>query len=555
MSEALTILLLEDNPDHLELFELFLAMTDYAGAHLSHATRFSEAQALLEHQHVDIAFVDLSLPDSTYGQTLSQLHALPAVCPYVVLTSLADNDTMLTVVDHGADDCLNKTDLNDVTLARVIHYNLSRWQLRYELAQEKQRLADIIEATQVGTWEWNLETHQIDINARWAQMLGYTRQELQPLTMATRRDLMHPDDWSVIDDKLQSIYQHEQAYYQCELRFRHKKGHWVWVSSRGKVMDWNTDGTPLRVVGTHSDISAQKHAMLKLQQAAKVFTDTHEGIVITDADARIIDVNPAFCRVTGYAREEAIGQNPRLLKSGHHDALFYELLWQQLLAKGFWRGEIWNRNKNGDLYAELLTISAIYDEHKQIQQFVGLLTDITQFKEHEQQLEWLAHYDPLTKLPNRTLLADRFRQALAQAQRQFSLLAVGFLDLDGFKPVNDRYGHEVGDLLLIEVAERITQVVREGDTVCRQGGDEFVILLVNLSTVEQCRQIINRIHQQLAEPFQIHQDVIHIGASSGWALYPETPGDLDALLDQADQAMYQAKAAGKNQYHFFDLDD
>jgi diguanylate cyclase (GGDEF)-like protein/PAS domain S-box-containing protein len=303
------------------------------------------------------------------------------------------------------------------------------------------------------------------------------------------------------------------------------------------------------------DISERKRTQAKQYLLAKVFSDAHEGIVITDTKGTIVDVNPTFTSITGYSREEAIGNNPNMLSSGKHDAEFYDGMWKSIIERGHWQGEIWNRKKNGELFAEMMTISALKDE-KITTHYVCLFSDITKNKQQQQTLEQMAHYDVLTKLPNRTLFADRFSQAIAHSHRHNTLLAVCFLDLDGFKPVNDDYGHDVGDQLLIEVAERIQSSIRTEDTVSRQGGDEFAILLGEIESFAHCKLLLERLHYALAKPYIINGYPHKITASTGVTLYPIDDENRDTLMRHADQAMYQAKLEGRNRFHLFNaLDD
>jgi len=302
-------------------------------------------------------------------------------------------------------------------------------------------------------------------------------------------------------------------------------------------------------------ITELKEAERKLQLAASVFTHAREGIMITTADAEIIEVNDAFTRITGYARDEVVGQTPRILSSGRQEKTFYANLWHDLTDKGHWYGEIWNRRKSGEVYAVMQTISAVRGPRGEIAQYVALFSDITTLKEHQSQLEHIAHYDALTTLPNRVLLADRMRQAMTQTLRRGNSLAVAYLDLDGFKTVNDRHGHETGDQLLITIAARMKQTLREGDTLARLGGDEFVAVLQDLDDVATCVPMLNRLLEAAAHPVRVGEHLLTVSASLGLTFYPQAEEtDADQLLRQADQAMYHAKLLGKNRFHVFDAE-
>lgn len=292
----------------------------------------------------------------------------------------------------------------------------------------------------------------------------------------------------------------------------------------------------------------------KLHLLSRIYEQTRDGITITNTAGEIVDVNPVFCDITGYSRDEVIGQNPSMLSSGKQSAEFYAEMWRTIEQSGYWQGEVWNRKKNGEIYAELLTISSIQDDESNTSHYVGLFSDITLNKEQQRALELMAHYDVLTQLPNRTLFADRFNQAIAHCKRNDTLLAICFLDLDEFKPVNDTYGHDVGDQLLIQVAERIKSNIREEDTVSRQGGDEFTILLGDIESPFHGEQMLERLNRSLAQPYLIDNNIISISASIGVAIYPMEESDLDTLLRHADQAMYQAKVAGRNRFQLFNAE-
>jgi diguanylate cyclase (GGDEF)-like protein/PAS domain S-box-containing protein len=337
----------------------------------------------------------------------------------------------------------------------------------------------------------------------------------------------------------------------CELRMVKHDGMPFWAQLTGTTTQ-NADGnTVCRLV--LSDITEGKQAEEKLQLAASVFTHTHEGIMITAVDGTIIDVNDAFSRITEYSRAEVLGQSLQFLNFSFQEKEFYAAIWNDLVEKGQWSGEVWNRRKNGEVYAVIQNISAVRDDQGNIQRFVSLFSDITLLKEHERELEHIAHHDVLTGLPNRVLLADRLQQGMAQTRRQKKLMAVAFLDLDRFKTINDDYGHEAGDQLLITVAIRMKQTLRESDTLIRLGGDEFVVVLLDLADIEASVPMLNRLLAAAGESVQFGDITLKVSASLGVTFYPQTKNiDADQLLHQADQAMYQAKQAGKNRCHFFD---
>ena len=294
-------------------------------------------------------------------------------------------------------------------------------------------------------------------------------------------------------------------------------------------------------------------AEARLQLAASVFTNAREGIMITDVSGKIVEVNETFSRITGYSYEEAKGQNPRILNSGRQPPEHYAAMWESLKTQGYWNGEVWNRRKSGEVYAEILSVSAVQGADGKTQNYVALFTDITPLKEHQQQLEHIAHYDALTGLPNRVLLADRMQQAMAQSLRRKRSVAVVFLDLDGFKVINDTHGHEMGDELLIAVSRRMKTALRDGDSLARMGGDEFVAVLVDLESPDDCEPVLARLLEAAAAPVFIDTLSLQVSASIGVTLYPQDGVDADLLMRHADQAMYQAKQAGKNRYHLFDV--
>lgn len=330
--------------------------------------------------------------------------------------------------------------------------------------------------------------------------------------------------------------------------------------SSGETRDVEVHSTPVRVGGKSllfsiiHDVTERLRADERLRLAASVFTQAREGIMITDANGRIVEVNDAFSRITGFGRQDVLGANPRILKSGRQSPEFYVEMWNALTEKGHWSGELWNRRKDGQVYAEMTTISAVRDATGATRNFVALFTDITPLKEHQKQLEHIAHFDALTHLPNRVLLADRLRQAMAQSARRNEQLAVVYLDLDGFKTVNDSHGHDAGDDLLIAISQRMKHALRDGDTLARIGGDEFVAVLVGLERPEDCEQVLSRLLLAASDPVLIAGIPLSVTASIGVTIFPQDTGDAEQLMRHADQAMYVAKQGGKNRYHLFDVD-
>ncbi|WP_028023687.1 sensor domain-containing protein [Enterovibrio calviensis] len=420
---------------------------------------------------------------------------------------------------------------------------------------EHSRLLNVIEGTRTGTWEWNIETGKITYDGAWQDIIGWSNEVLNGEPNQDWKAFIHSEDRALSDKLLQQLFEKEINYYDCELRLKSFSGEWIHVLGRANVVEWDEHEHPLTILGTLQNITAHKKAEESLKLAAKVFTHSQEGIIITDRQSNIIDVNQSFTRITGYSIEEVRGKKPSILHSGHQDADFYQALWKTLEKNGHWSGEIWNRKKSGEIYPELLTISCVRDADRMPVNYVAVFSDITSYKEHERKLEKIAHFDTLTKLPNRFLLADRLKNAMKHAKRQGDHVAVIFLDLDGFKPINDIHGHKVGDILLQELAKRMQLVIRESDTIARIGGDEFVAVLTGLHSPEDCHPLLPRLLKATSDPVSANGHYVQVSASLGITIYPQAEEvNADKLIRQADHAMYQAKLEGKHRYHFFDAE-
>jgi diguanylate cyclase (GGDEF)-like protein/PAS domain S-box-containing protein len=388
----------------------------------------------------------------------------------------------------------------------------------------------------------------VEFNDTFCRILGYTREEALRLNVS---------DWDAqwsreeLKERIKRLMVVDGALF--ETRHRRKDGSLidVEVSTTGAEIDGK-----YYLYASSRDIT-QRKANEEGQRIAAVTFDTQEAIMITTPDAKILRVNQAFTEITGFSKEEAIGQNPRIFQSGRHDASFYSAMWTTLRDTGKWSGEIWDKRKDGTIYPKTITITAVYDNNRNLTHYVAVFRDISSHKKSEQEIHQLAFYDPLTELPNRRLLMDRLQQGLAVSARNGRYGALLFLDLDHFKTVNDTRGHATGDQLLIEAARRLHNCVREGDSVARLGGDEFVVLLEGLDSeaneaASQTELVAEKILNVLGNPYVLDDFECHLTVSIGISLFIDHQESAESLLQHADVAMYQAKSAGRNAIRFFD---
>lgn len=445
---------------------------------------------------------------------------------------------------HGVEDEFDRA----VDALNAMRLRLKESYGQLQGSEERYRLVE--DATQDGLWDWDVAGGRVQYSAAWARLLGFDAEELEP-SFAFWESRMHLDDRAIMHNAIQSHFQGNRRGIYIEHRLRSKDGDWKWFLGRGRVVERTPEGAPLRAVGTISDISGRKQAEEQLRLSAMVFDSMTEGVVVTDINAKILSVNKSFSEITGYKAEEVLGLNPHFLTSGHHDASFYQDLWRSLNTSGQWRGEIWDRRKNGKVYLKSLSIKAVRGQHGELIHYVGIFSDITAQKENEELILHLAQHDALTGLPNRHQVQDRLGRALANAQRDQLQVAMLFLDLDRFKIINDSLGHTVGDALLEMVAERLEKCVRPSDTVGRLSGDEFVVLLPQLRETGTPSRIAQAILDSLLQPFDIAGHSITSTFSIGISLYPNDGEDFASLLQSADTALYNAKANGRNTYQFF----
>lgn len=416
------------------------------------------------------------------------------------------------------------------------------------LAASERSFRAFFELASVGVAQVDARTGRfLRINRKYCDIVGYSEQEMLERSF---RDITYPEDILLDRQQRRDLMAGRIPEFTVEKRYIHKNGSIVWVLISVSPL-WSGDQERRHNLAVIRDITKRKQAEEELVFAAKVFDNSIEGIVVTDADATILQVNPAFTVITGYGPAEAIGQNPRMLKSDKHLPAFYQAMWNQLAREGQWAGELWNRRKNGEVYPEWLTISAISNPLGRVTHYIGLFHDITELKRQQEALEHQAQHDALTNLPNRVLLNDRLAMALARMKRKSVKAALLFLDLDHFKNINDGFGHVAGDNLLVELSRRLKEQLRIGDTLARQGGDEFLILLPEVDSVDDVGLVALRLLNSLRQPFH-HQDIEYfIGASIGVTIAPDDGTDADTLIKNADMAMYRAKQLGRNNYQFF----
>lgn len=651
--------------------------TFFIGQFLDHAPDREFFRRQAEHYGYDVP---------AYLQALDRLHVFSPAQVEAFKTFFTQLMALITRLGHDnlhrqqAEAALRQL---NVELESAVAQRTQALQAQYQALQvERERLTHIIEGTHAATWEWNIHTGALMLNARWAEMVGYTLAELAPLNIGVWQRLAHPDDLQKSNALLARHFAGELPYYDCECRMRHKQGHWIWVRDRGKVMQWSDEGQPLWMYGTHLDVTAIKQAAqalvdeaafrdtvfqtmadgvvvrdssgaviqhnqaaakilglstdelcgrtsvdarwrvihadgqtwlpeddpamqtlrtglamhdvtmgvqlpegerrwmvvnvrplglldsglpryavatflddtlrreqaFQLQEAGAVFQASSQGIMTTDASAVIRSINPAFSRITGYAAAEVVGQKASMFKSQRHDQTFYAGLWRHLLEQGHWQGEIWNRRKNGEVYPQWVHISAVHDRAGPVTGYVCLFSDITERKQREERMWRQANFDALTGLANRHLMHDRLERALSQAERHGEKIGLLFIDLDGFKAINDQHGHAVGDEVLMGVALRLQYVVRAQDSAARLGGDEFTLIAQDLQHPSDLRAIAEKVLAALQAPFQLASGSHRVTASIGGAVYPDDATDIPSLLHGADVAMYRAKQSGKNQF-------
>jgi diguanylate cyclase (GGDEF)-like protein/PAS domain S-box-containing protein len=584
--DTINILVAEDNEHDFRQISRAFRKCDFS-VNIMHCIRAEDALEIIDAQEVkvDIFLTDYKMPGMTGLELAERLYSQNVTFPIIILTGAGDENIAVAALKlDGVFDYISKdvdsifiNTLPDAVIKAIQNYS-SQVELK-EYQAKNQRLSLALEQSQSAITIVDLHENIIYVNSRCEQLSGYASKEVisksivETFAAATKEF----DVKFMWDEVLQGKHQ------QCELKKYGKKGGSYWVTlSITAIKDEQAEISFVLVVEDcideqrkiqqlEDDIqyriktegqlrdSKEKERMASEKLALKVeelgfqksALDEHAIVSIADVQGDIIYVNHKFSEISQYSHKELIGKNHRVLKSDHHPYAFFKDMWRTIEQGNVWHGEIQNKAKDGSLYWVASTIVPMLNEYRKPKQYISINTDITESKEQQTILETMAHYDILTQLPNRILLSDRFNQAIAHSIRSETSMAICFLDLDNFKPINDTYGHEVGDVLLIEVAERIKKTIRNEDTVSRHGGDEFIMLLGNVANISGCEILLDRIIKVLAKPYMMGEQKISISASLGYTMYPLDDADFDTLVRHADHAMYQAKLAGRNMFNRF----
>jgi diguanylate cyclase (GGDEF)-like protein/PAS domain S-box-containing protein len=418
------------------------------------------------------------------------------------------------------------------------------------LRDSQARLDLALAASDLATWDWDIRTGKVSLSPHFGHMLGYQGGEIGDAV----------DDWialTAIEDRQHirnRIVRHfkgETLLFEAEYRMRTKGGEFRWMQTVGRIVEQGPAGRALRMSGTHRDVTALKRTTDLVRKLSQAVDQSANMVTITDPAGVIEYVNPKFCEVTGYAREEIIGRELWSMKSLDMPVATFKDVWEALNAGREWHGELHNRKRNGEFYWCLESISPVRDEQGQIMNFVCVAEDISDRKHAETTIRHLAYYDALTGLPNRRLFRDRLEQTKTSAQRSGSLFGLMYLDLDRFKHVNDTLGHEVGDMLLKAAAQRISECLRKGDTMARLGGDEFAVIVSEVTQHEHLATVADKIVRAMQAPFVLNNFELFSSTSVGISVFPTDGSDTDALIKNADVALYRAKEQGRNNFQFF----
>lgn len=541
----LRVLMVEDNPGDARLVRVMLSESPVA-FEASEVQRLDEALKLLASESFDVALLDLGLPDSLGLDTLKRIAVAAPGLPIVILTGNSDDRMAMEALEQGAQDYLVKGWGGAEALQRAIRYAIERGRTEEKLRESEAMFRVVFEQAALGIVLFNTNLELVAVNHAFERMLGY-----EPGKMAgmTPDKVSHPDDAKESQRLTHELISGKRDHVFLEKRYRRQDGSFIW----GRVtMSLVRDalGQPKMGLSIIENIDERKKLEERMRLDARVIAAASEGVFVTDRNRIILQVNPAFSRITGYDSHEAVGQTPSLLASGRHPQEFFERIEAALASTGAWQGEVWNRRRSGEVFPCWLDIGVVRSEKDEVVNYVAVFHDITARKQNEERLTFLANHDPLTGLANRILYDERIDRALSRARRAGLKVALLFLDLDGFKYINERYGHPVGDVLLQRLAERLTTCVRQGDTVARISGDEFLLIVEDIDDFRIAATVARKALDTLKEPFQVEEHAIKLDGSIGIAIYPDDGLEATVLYKAADTAMYRAKRMGGNDARF-----
>jgi diguanylate cyclase (GGDEF)-like protein/PAS domain S-box-containing protein len=544
-----TILLVDDMPENISLVYQFLKQHNFS---ILIAQDGHSALDIANKEELGLILLDVMMPGMNGFELCERLKQNPHThdVPVIFMTALSETADKLKGFAVGGVDYLGKPVQEDELLARV-NTHLHLFHLQKMLSEKNSLLEQALASHEamlhnslVGIAFMNQQQHFIEINDEWQKITGHVKEDLIGVSLACLYPM--PEEYFTLQQTTLPML-HQGEIYESEHQLKRADGSIFWGRLRGKAI--NPYNPTHGFIWNLEDISRRKIWEDDLRLAAKVFENIGEALMVCAPDTRIIRINPAFTELTGYSEQEIIGKKPNCLSSGYHDKEFYQDVWNSLHQQGQWQGELWDKRKNGQIFPTLSNITAVRRPDGQISNYVAVMSDITERKRAEEELTYHAHYDKLTGLPNRRLFLNYFHNILHQAELEQQQLALIYADLDGFKQINDDFGHEVGDKVLEEVARRLKQSLREHDMAARWGGDEFVILLSMIKQEAQVEIIVQRLIQKLNFKVACTLEYnLPLSVSVGIVLYPTDADNAEDLLRRADNAMYRAKQGGKNTY-------
>ncbi len=590
--EQLTVLVVDD--DKITTSILSRMLDSYAD-NVIVASDGIEGLALFKEHKPEIVLSDINMPRMGGLEMVEQIRKLDDQVKIAIFTNFENRDTLLKAIQYGVNQFFSKpfeakhfaqviqplcddarekkrirAELNRQqnilhAINEMSHSFLQQTDWTSALYQELLLLKQAAETSAVFIYKNNedcLSAQQLlTINdnpkARWKKKIHYKKNYL----MRWKKDLEKGLAVNgCIKDYDQAKKRLLKAFYIDSLLILPIFVHNEWwgflgIGNNNKQALIDTDVEMLSTVSSIIGSAINNNRNLKsLEMSSAVFEHTMDGVLITNSENRIVHVNDSFVDITGYKVSDVVGKDPKLLKSGTHDKYFYDQMWEKLNVNGYWQGEITNRKKNGEIYIEWLSVNAIKDKDGNIENFIGIFSDVTHQRKDAQDHAYLATHDPLTGLSNRLLLNDRLEHAINHADRFNKCVAAVFCDLDNFKPINDIYGHSTGDEILKNVADAMKDILRKEDTICRFGGDEFVILVEELESFTYLEKVLKKVSDISTKPFNIEGVDHSVGMSIGTAIYPNDANSAEDLLKCADEAMYRAKNSGKNKISFFQND-